>query len=728
MCFKSLLLSLCLVLLVTTAKSQNNESYTADTVIINGWMEKASAIIYINPDSAFIYCDSILTKSTAIKYYKGILKANNLNGIAYWMLKDYDKALEYYNDALKYADSTDDLRNRAIVLGNIGLLLSQTFSYDSAITYYNKAITYSKKNNISDIYSKTLIDISNLYIEQDNYIEGIKNLTLAKDILIGEHDSINLAIIYGTYGVLYTGVNNFDSSYFYYKKAIELDLVLDKFNNMANTFMNIGYNFFYLKEDADSAMYYYQKAITAALPYNKKYIELAGNINIGNIFLQERNLDSVSVFYNKVLNDTLIKNFPKELAAISVNMGIYYQYKENYSKARRFFGKGYAMSDSLNLLRFKAYALQGLASLDSTLGNYKESLNYYHSFRILSDSLKQTEAANEMEILEFEKYLAQQKYNNQSLIKENELKNKLITKQQIIIWLTLFAALFLLFFLYIMYRNRIKIRKLLSKIKSKNTDLLEVNEELNASNDVMQAQQIELETLNLQKDKFFSILGHDLKSPYNGLLGLLQIMDLNWEELDDQDKRDKIHTLYQSSLSNLQLLENLLTWGKAQQGLLEYSPELFSPKEKIIDLLELFVSQIENKKLKVEIDIPDKLEINTDPQYFIQIMQNLIVNAIKFSHNGSDILLRSNIFKDRGKFCVKDNGIGIPENKVDSIFNLDADFNRPGTANEKSTGMGLILCREYGNIIGADFTVTSSEENLADNIPGWSEFCFTIKV
>ena len=211
------------------------------------------------------------------------------------------------------------------------------------------------------------------------------------------------------------------------------------------------------------------------------------------------------------------------------------------------------------------------------------------------------------------------------------------------------------------------------------------------------------------------------------MLGLLQLMDEDWNLINDKEKKDHIHNLYLSSKKTYELLEDLLLWGRAQRGLLEYKPEKFNIYDNVIPIVDLFQSQLNQKKQSVTIDISKEIVIKTDPRYFIQILQNLVNNAIKFTPIDWKITITAIEDKKKISVCIVDTGIGIPEDKIPTIFNIDDDFNRPGTENEKSTGMGLILCKEYASLIGAKLSVSSIEQNIEHGIVGTSSFCLSLR-
>lgn len=685
---------------ISLGQTQDLKEYQADTALVNKYIELCRNIVFIYPDSTQQYLDTVFSLSQKTNYEHGLFNSYNIKGLLFWVSNDMDNAIIQFKEALKYCNNPDEPRKKAIVLGNIGLIFTNKFNMDSAQYYLNRTIKYSEENNINDLRLKAMFDLSNLLVNQGNYIAGIRYLTKIREDLDIDKDSLLLMYVYNSFGILFSRVNMFELSLLNYKKAIDVDYHVNETNNIANTFLNIGELYFQSGINTDSAIYYYRKAVSSALPHNKRHFELAANINIGNVFLTSNQLDSAKVHYDKAFEDSLIQNHPSYKAALFVNLGIYYSEKKDYEKAKELLITGYELSNKLSLLLYEKNALQHLSTLDSTLGNFEQSLKYYKSYHRASDSLNADKLNNEIVAIEFEKYLEQQKASNMVLVEENKLKSKQI-------WASLIAIIILLIFLYSFYINRVKIKRLLKQLSVKNDEMMIVNEELNVTNEVLSNQQDQLRELNIAKDKFFSILSHDLKSPFNSLLGLLSLINKDWEVISDEKKQSLLQSLYSSSVKTHDLLEDLLSWSKVQQGLIKCNTESFHLFTKIEEVGELFEAQLSNKNLKLNINVSADINLNTDIRLFSQIIQNFVNNAIKYTNHGGNITVNTELINNHIHLCVIDTGIGIPDDKVSSLFDLDSDFNRPGTDNEKSTGMGLILSKEYAELMNAKITVSS---------------------
>ncbi len=690
-------------------QSKNNTSFQADTASISRNYRLAGNLLYLFPDSARKHIDTIFMLSKKRNYAEGFFRAHNLYGIRHLISNDLDQALVQFKKSLKYTEKLKTPRSKAIILGNIGLAYSKSYKQDSAVHYMNLTLEYTEEYKINDLHSKAQLDLANFYLDRGNYVKAAQSLVKARSETEVTRDSVFLIYVYSTFGLLYTKVNKFDLALQYLTKSIEINRKVMKLNHIASNYLNIGELYFNSRKNYDSALFYYRKAIDEVLPHDKWSIEQAAIINQGNVFLQRSQLDSAKKYYQTAYDDPLIYTQPNRRAAVLVNLGLYYLETKDYRKASEYLQGGYALADSLGILLYKKNALGALYRLDSIEGDFYGAFNYLKAYQNASDSLNADEANNKIAIYEFEQFLVEQKFNNDALVNENNLKSKLITNQRWFLWLSLAASFILLILIYRLFLNRRKISRLLRQLSEKNTDLLSMNKKLELGNQTLNEQQQQLKELNITKDKFFAILGHDLKGPISGFQELLGLLQEQWYQIDDTKKLEYLNILYSTSDKTHKLLQDLLSWGKAQQGLVKCQKEIISVKPAIQSVAQLFEGQIKQKELNLTIDIPDDMSLNTDPVLFSQIIQNFLNNAIKFTHRKGSISIKSNVVDSKQQICVTDSGIGIPENKLGRLFDLNADFNRPGTDKEKSSGMGLILCREFASILEAKIVVSSTE-------------------
>lgn len=237
-----------------------------------------------------------------------------------------------------------------------------------------------------------------------------------------------------------------------------------------------------------------------------------------------------------------------------------------------------------------------------------------------------------------------------------------------------------------------------------NKELRELN--INLEKKVEQRTQ-ELKELNATKDKFFSIIAHDLKNPFNTLMGFTELLLDNLEEYPKEKIQEFIDILHQTARQSYALLENLLEWSRAQTGRLEMKPE----KVNLYELTYETISLLKNHAAKKSIHLNNKIDPSTeafcDENMIRTVIRNLVSNAIKYTKENGNITCNSHISDNMIELSVADNGIGIKPENIQKLFRIDINYSTVGTAEESGTGLGLILCKEFINKNNGEIWVES---------------------
>jgi len=216
----------------------------------------------------------------------------------------------------------------------------------------------------------------------------------------------------------------------------------------------------------------------------------------------------------------------------------------------------------------------------------------------------------------------------------------------------------------------------------------------------------ELQKINAEKDKFFSIIAHDLRSPFNGFLGLTEIMDEGLSDMTPEEIKKMVSTLRSSAANLFRLLGNLLEWSRMQRGLSIFEPSFFLLNSKIPVCLDLEAAG--RKNIHISYTIAEDLIVFADENMLECVIRNLVSNAIKFTPKGGNILISARVVvNDQVEVSVSDSGIGIPCETLENIFNLNGNARRKGTEGECSTGLGLILCKDFIEKHGGKLSVES---------------------
>jgi signal transduction histidine kinase len=220
-----------------------------------------------------------------------------------------------------------------------------------------------------------------------------------------------------------------------------------------------------------------------------------------------------------------------------------------------------------------------------------------------------------------------------------------------------------------------------------------------------------LEELNTTKDKFFSIIAHDLRSPFTGILGLLDLLIENLHE-QSRDKTDIYLRCIKSSAQNtLDLLENLLDWAKSQTGQMDYRPEIMDIQEVVLSVVKVLSSAAKIKNISIVIHHSDTndSEVIADTRLITTVLRNLISNAIKFTPLNGKVEISTRVNQKQIVISISDNGVGINKEVLPFLFQLNAQVKTLGTENESGSGLGLILCKEFVDKHGGQIWVESTE-------------------
>lgn len=204
----------------------------------------------------------------------------------------------------------------------------------------------------------------------------------------------------------------------------------------------------------------------------------------------------------------------------------------------------------------------------------------------------------------------------------------------------------------------------------------------------------ELEYLNATKNRFFSIISHDLRAPFSSIIGFSELLNKNFDSYPIPEQKRLINKIHISSKLVFNLLDNLLKWSKLQLEGMTISKSTINIHSLIDEIMDPFCTLAKDKKIKILNTTAQELSIEADENIFRTVLGNLINNAIKFSFENSSIIISVEILKNHAQFSVKDHGVGIDESAKNKLFNIEEGNSTLGTNNEKGTGLGLLLCKE----------------------------------
>ncbi|UCH13193.1 MAG: hypothetical protein JSV22_08750 [Bacteroidales bacterium] len=320
-------------------------------------------------------------------------------------------------------------------------------------------------------------------------------------------------------------------------------------------------------------------------------------------------------------------------------------------------------------------------------------------------------------------------------------------------WKTLWFKISVLVFILILtlsfyyYRiNRLKrqteylekiVKKRTKEIEEKNKTLIKQTDQLNKTNTLLEERQIyieeqaeklksqkevlqeqksslknantELVELNKTKDKFFSIIAHDLKNPFSSVLGFSELLNREFKELREADKLKYLHAINEACKNIYNLLENLLTWARSQTGRIVLKPTTFELKPLIEKNITLLKENLLKKNISIEYDKSDYNSVFADYDMISTVIRNLLTNAIKFTPEHGKIVVKCSKNGEFVELSISDTGIGMSAKELDNLFKIDKSLSKTGTAGETGTGLGLVISREFIEKNGGSISVKSEE-------------------
>jgi signal transduction histidine kinase/ligand-binding sensor domain-containing protein len=289
-------------------------------------------------------------------------------------------------------------------------------------------------------------------------------------------------------------------------------------------------------------------------------------------------------------------------------------------------------------------------------------------------------------------------------------------------WFKSLAIVFLIVLLLLIYYIRVRrIRKInlilrqkvierTKEINNNNIILQQQTEQLNEINTELEERQLSIEELveeltvqrdelaevNGVKDKLFSIVAHDLKNPFNTLLGFSDLLVMKYDKYTDEKRKQMAVFIKNSCRDIYELLENLLTWSRSQQGVIQFNPSVININDLIRINVKLTANQAEQKKIVIRaVNVESVINVNIDADLINTVIRNLVSNALKFTPQGGEIVITSKLEDKKVIVSVKDFGVGISEENRKKLFKKNIHFTTSGTANEKGTGLGLIMCQDF---------------------------------
>lgn len=550
---------------------------------------------------AIVYCNQALTLSNKLSYVHGKYAAYNTLAISYERLFDYEKSLKNYQKALALADQVRKKNSRARIYNNIGNTYDLLEEQNKAIKHYHMGLN--------------TLDTTELQLQV------MLNLNM---------------------GAAYGDINQYDSTMFYFKRALDIAQRPDFENDNLQLILM-----------ANIAELY----------------SLMGNTN--EALNQARMAKEMLTPEN---------NLHTHASIMHVCAGIYLK-NNKLKEAERAIHQVIKLADKLNNTKYKMTALERMAVIHKKRGEFSEAVAYYEAYNQLKDS--SLSAEKNKRIVEFEaKYEAEKKQNEIEQLKNEKALNDLamskLRMRNTLITSFFVVALVVIIFTYRGYRYKKR-----------------TNNKLKQMNVALQSAKKDLEKSIIVKDNLIKVIGHDLKGPIGSISGFSELILENINETAQEVINKYTKLILQISGSTLTLLDNILYWANLQQEQYSINKRDFKCLEATKKAINPYLGIADRKEIDINLNIQNDDMAYGDTFAYGIIMQNLVNNALKFTPKGGVITIKSQQQSNGVTFSVEDSGIGIEEEIAKDLFS-DHKFNTSkGTDNEPGTGFGLKICKEF---------------------------------
>ncbi|MCX6278071.1 MAG: tetratricopeptide repeat-containing sensor histidine kinase [Bacteroidetes bacterium] len=670
-----------------------------DTVRAKLMFEYATACYPANSDSTFKYSALGLQLSEKLNFKYGMMRGLNASALNALRTSQFDKALQLYHKALDIAFIIKDFQFQIKVQNNLGILYQTTGVLDSSRKYLELSVELARLHGEEKMQAKGLSDLGSVLGMKGDYLQAVKCLLQALAIYETMKSPNDIVITHIRIGNQYSKIKDFRKSRDEYFLAKRLNDSLNNERNELNILMNLGLLYEHVKKDIDSARFYLLSGYVMAKKLNVEDVMLTTIVNLGNSYYSEKNFKKALEYYVEAYNSPLLNGRLYEQTAVLINLGSVYMNLGKSNEAEKLLTDGLALAVKNSFIEFQQIGCESLSLLASKQKKYDLAYKFLLRATELNDSIASRELKEQVAEVQFKYELEKKETQNRLLVKENELKAQVIFRQRLMVAGSFTILALIVILLFVILRSRNKQKTLNQKLDEQNQTLTH---------------------LNKTKDKFFSIVAHDLRSPFSALMSLLTELDDSYEDFDDESRRQIIHLLKGSSFNTYNLLVNLLDWAKTQREKIENRAENVNLGEIVEDAFSSLQTRASFKSQSLLNKVSPETIIYADPRIVRSLLINLINNGIKFTPESGIIQVLASSSGDWIQICVEDSGIGIPEKEIPNLFRIDSSFNRQGTEKEPGTGLGLIMCKEYVNILGGEISVVSS-------VGKGTTMCFTVQ-
>lgn len=611
--------------------SSENDFYQKDTVYINLLLKIGDTYKFVKLDSMLYYAEKSKTLSDKINYNHGKVASLNILGNFHLFKGDYEKAIEIHTNNLEIAKKIGENAIASRIYNSLGYIHLSTFDYPMAYKTCSEGLDFALQNN--------------------------------QDVL-----AIQLN---GNIGVLFSLLKDYETSLMYFKDCFKYKEINEDPEKKGWAMANMGYSHLYLK-NYDKGFYYIQQAIDIFEKLKISKWKAFSYLTMGSLFFEQKKYEEALYYYKLSETEHLKIEDIKGMTDTKIALAKVYLDTKDFVLAEKYAVEAEQSSQQIKYLDGVLKVSDILYRLNREQGDLKKSITYLESYTDLYDSISSDENKKNVQMLEARINFEREKENLKFLKDETILKQKKYVQRATI---GLLIAVVIAFLVFRSHRRE----------KALNKNLAEKTKILSES-------QTNLNLINKNQDKLFSIVGHDLRGP---IVSLKELLGLALESPSGEEYFHRFAPKLKKDVDHIHFtLDNLLNWGRTQMTGATIYPEILSVKTEIDAIKELFRENLAQKTIELKNELSEEIKIMMDINHFSIVFRNLISNAIKFTPDNGKISVNAITNNDSIIISVNDNGIGIDGKIIEKIFDSSLHYSTFGTNQERGTGLGLSLCKE----------------------------------
>jgi len=650
--------------------------------------------------------------NNVLKTHKGrdTIKVNLLNQLAHiFYYSDTDKIFFYAAEANIIAAEINFLEGKAESFKHLGVYNSMKSNYNESIESFTASLRIAKSIDKKTLISSCYTGLGNVYYRKGKYLKAIDYHIAALKIAEEIENFEKVSFSYLNIGNIYYINKDYLQAITYYEKALLINIELNKISMIAKCKINIA-SVYGALENYTLALKYFEESLQLVKGSGDVRLLCTLHSNIGETLRSMGDVSQALEHFDKAISLTIKSGLKSQTARAYHNKSNLYLEGSKYSEANYYAKKAYEIAEEIGNNSMMSESSKVLAESALKLGNYKEAYKFLETHKLISDSLFSNESIKQLTTLKnqfaYDTDLEKRKLEQEKKDVLNAEKEK---RQRVIRDSFIIGFILLLLLVLIVLRSIFEKRKDNKRLAQQNELIEFANTNLTKQKDKIQNQAAKLDKSNLElseliatKDKFFTIISHDLRNPFNTLLGFSDILIENNKNYNEEEREKYLKVLNKTTNKTYKLLGNLLTWSKSQTGAIKFTPKQLNVKAVIGGVIDTMYEIALLKHIEIEFEVDSNLSIYADKNMLKTIIRNLLSNAIKFTQKRGRITIMASLIEGIGnkqgvKITIKDTGVGMTSKMQSKIFDITESTSTKGTENEKGTGLGLLLCKEFIN-------------------------------